>query len=55
MLPLHHVHILGLVTGLEPATHRLQGDRSAIEPHQQIGEGEREKEKGERGDSWKSG
>ena len=25
---------LGLVTGVEPATHRLQGDCSAVEPHQ---------------------
>jgi hypothetical protein len=29
MLPLHHIRVLGLVTGVEPATYRLQGDRSA--------------------------
>jgi hypothetical protein len=29
MLPLHYNRILGLETGVEPATSRLQGDRSA--------------------------
>ena len=29
MLPLHHVHILGLVTGLEPAIDCLQDSCSA--------------------------